>query len=506
MNLKTISCLIMVLVFCLSFVSAEVYDDFSSGELDEDLWTVSVGSVSNYLEEYYLDTVNANYHTAKLTAGEASVLLIMNREFSAGDSISYEVNYVSGSGNAFSRLYIDGNYLELRMRDVDSYDCGSCPTSGSIGYWNGDSEVGNSLGAYYVEVIFNEDTADISITNPEGEIWAYTTTSLSEPHTFGIETRTGHNGLVHFDYDNFEVLSEEETKEGIYYEWTFDEDAEGWSASGGIDSGWMSCSSCGSSGVMSGDSCEIDDGSDSPCSSCAAWWIEDIELADDVTTLIFDTSGGFPEYGTTAMGDGALVLKLQDETGEWHRLNEDCQRLDVYTWVEESVDISDFAGQTVTLRFETYNCGEYCNVEIRYVDNVRITNDEPEEESTCSCSEEIDELQSEINSLQTELTELQTQLSDTYYTKTEIDTEFSERDASISELQTSVESQEDEIGELYEYSSYFDSEISGLKTTTSSLQTAVSSLQTTVNRLTSGLNRLTQKVRRIFTYLGWSWT
>jgi hypothetical protein len=37
-----------------------------------------------------------------------------------------------------------------------------------------------------------------------------TFTGNSEPYTLAINTHTGHNGLIHFDFDNFVLCQEEE--------------------------------------------------------------------------------------------------------------------------------------------------------------------------------------------------------------------------------------------------------------------------------------------------------
>ncbi len=214
-------------VLLVSFVSAEAYDDFSGSSLDTTLWTETTSDGGTYdaswtaIDEYGIDTTNQNYHTAQLSAdgSDRGIILSMTKEFSEGDSITYDVTSSYGGGNILSRVYINEQYLD-RIVGTDS---GGYATTGDIGYWNGDSEVGNIDGTYSVTVIFNSDGFDIEITNPNSNIWTYTVTSLSAPYTFGIATRTGDNGYGEFDYDNFEITETEETAKTTEEEVTTEE-------------------------------------------------------------------------------------------------------------------------------------------------------------------------------------------------------------------------------------------------------------------------------------------
>ena len=208
---KMIYGMVFALLLTLCFVSAEVYDDFSGSSLDTSLWTETTDTTaSGDLDEFYLDTTNQNYHTAQLTAGDRGILLLLNQEFQAGDTLTYEVDYQDGSGNIIGREYINGNYLDLIIGTSLSYP--EYATTGVIGYWNGVSEVGsNEFGNYDISVTFNEDSADFSITAPNGTIWEYTATGLTAPYIYGVATRTGGDGTGHIDYDNFELTSTEDS-------------------------------------------------------------------------------------------------------------------------------------------------------------------------------------------------------------------------------------------------------------------------------------------------------
>jgi len=193
--------LVVTMFLFIGFVSAEVYDDFSGSTLNSTLWTESSDSTSGGdLDEYGLDTTNQNYHTTQTSAGDRGRLLLLTQEFEEGDVLQYDVFLQESSGNIISRLYMNENYLDL----IVGTDSGGYATSGDIGYWNGESEVGHEVGTYDVTIIFN-DVIDIEIVNPSGTNWTYTISNVTPPYTFGVGTRTGHDGTGHIDYDNFEV-------------------------------------------------------------------------------------------------------------------------------------------------------------------------------------------------------------------------------------------------------------------------------------------------------------
>ncbi len=210
---KMIYGMVFALLLTLCFASAEVYDDFSGSSLDTSLWTESADSTASAdLDEYGLDTTNQNYHMAQYTMYDNGRMLLLTQEFVDGDVLTYDVIYQSGSGNILSRLYVEGNYLDLIIRD--SGYSSSYATYADIGKWNDVSEVGsNELGNYNVTVTFNADSADFSIICPNGSIWEYTATGLTAPYTYGVSTRTGHDGIGHFDYDNFELTSSSSSEE-----------------------------------------------------------------------------------------------------------------------------------------------------------------------------------------------------------------------------------------------------------------------------------------------------
>lgn len=199
-----------------------------------------------------------------------------------------------------------------------------------------------------------------------------------------------------------------------FYEYNFDTDAEGWSAEGGISAGWIDMSAWSMSNLMHISTCELDDDSDEPCSDCATFYMEDLYLDSNTDTLSFYSSGSDPIYSPTTDYDGALVVKIMDESGDWSRVYEDCAAIDAYDLTESTIDLSDYAGQTVTIRFENFGAdcgsGETCNNERRYVDDITIIG-----ESECDCSEieeRLDDLESSVSSLEEDVSDHETRITD----------------------------------------------------------------------------------------------
>ncbi|MEK6888521.1 MAG: PEP-CTERM sorting domain-containing protein [Nanoarchaeota archaeon] len=178
-----------------------LYDDFNSGSLNSLKWTEYPGSnlTTEQLTEHGVSISEEGipYHTASgIVADRGTALEMKGKTFTPGDFVSYNVNYVSGEGNRISTIRIDGNGTYTSL----------------FGFWNslGDGGVGNDFGKYSVRLNFLEGGIYPEITIPSGEVRTtrtiipYPTSGIND-HTFGIVTRTGHNGMAHMDYDNFFV-------------------------------------------------------------------------------------------------------------------------------------------------------------------------------------------------------------------------------------------------------------------------------------------------------------
>src|SRR3989344_7124978 len=185
--------IIPILILCLvTFVSAYLYDDFSNEELDQNKW-----SASGNMDEYYVE--NGVFHTAQNSGADRYTnLMMVNQEFTTGDVVEYDLVYERGSGNRMSNIIIDN--IELNHYAI------------LVGYWNEVQQSGNDFGTYHFRVEFVENTVNVFVTKPNGETVQI---NIGNPqingniHTFGVGTRTGHNGIVEMDFDNFELNSDE---------------------------------------------------------------------------------------------------------------------------------------------------------------------------------------------------------------------------------------------------------------------------------------------------------
>jgi hypothetical protein len=211
--MKNKTCKILIgILFLLVFpmISAtqtcQVYDDFSSEVLNVSKWEIRPNNQNWPLtDEYFIE--NGVYHMAQLnTRPAATGLEIINRIFYPGDVVEYDVNYVSGSGNRVHTISLNGLSHQWAL----------------IGFWNtlADGGVGNDLGMWHVKITFIEDGVITEMTKPDGTRGTsiYCPTGfcyLNSPgleHTLGIMTGLGHNGLVHMDYDNV-IICTEDTEE-----------------------------------------------------------------------------------------------------------------------------------------------------------------------------------------------------------------------------------------------------------------------------------------------------
>lgn len=189
------------------------YDDFSNGSLNPDKWTES--TLTTYLDEHFISSEDGGvYHTAQLNPGNADVVFTPTREFNPGEILEHTVNYVSGEGNQqFQYMFNDatwsGGYTWLEDCTTPSPGCNG------IGHWNGDTDVGAQLGVYNRRLEFLEDRIFITTTRPDGTQINHTAIddgsgNLVPPYTVHLIPHTGHNGITHFDFDNFEICVEEE--------------------------------------------------------------------------------------------------------------------------------------------------------------------------------------------------------------------------------------------------------------------------------------------------------
>lgn len=203
--------LLFIFALMISSVSAtqvcEVYDDFSSGSLNLSKWTESTFHGDPFTDEHFVNSSEGSYHVKQNVAGDAETNLQPNILFNSGDSFSYEAIYHGGSGNHQSQPLINENYPPTQLETCLFLTAGCGP----IGYWNDYPDLGAQIGTYKIKFEFSSNEVKMTAIRPDNITVINTFTGNSEPYTLEINTHTGHNGLMHFDFDNFEFCHEEET-------------------------------------------------------------------------------------------------------------------------------------------------------------------------------------------------------------------------------------------------------------------------------------------------------
>lgn len=138
----------------------------------------------------YIDDSDGMFHTIINESGkDHNIVFDLSEPFYKGDSLEYDLNYISGSGNRVHIIFIN-----MVKRDSPS----------PVGYWNGDMLAGNSPGRYRINVTFLEDYFRLSMMSPDGNIFEkyFNLTVYSEPYMISLSTKTGYDGTVHMSYGN----------------------------------------------------------------------------------------------------------------------------------------------------------------------------------------------------------------------------------------------------------------------------------------------------------------
>jgi len=181
-----------------------IYDDFSTGNLNLTKWEESTGfQVNAFTDEHFVNTSQEVYHIQQNTPGDRETNLRPKREFVANESFSYEVTYSGGIGNHFSQPLINGNYPQSQIEPCTAP--GGC---GAIGFFNGLPDLGAQIGTYLIIFEFSSNQVKMTSVRPDNVSIVNTFTGNSAPYNLTINTHTGHNGLMHFDYDNVEICVE----------------------------------------------------------------------------------------------------------------------------------------------------------------------------------------------------------------------------------------------------------------------------------------------------------
>jgi len=176
-----------------------IYDDFSEPTLNLSKWNETTDST--FPDEHSVNTTEQTYHTAQIQPGDSALHLIMTKGL-ANETVEFDVIYVSGSGNHLS------NFGFAPYGSV-SWCSGNC----YIGYWNAPGLWGSQTGTYHVTIDFDlvSERANVSVKRPDETYWTSIAdlSVTSPPYYLFVQTSTGHNGIMHFDIDNVEIVTEE---------------------------------------------------------------------------------------------------------------------------------------------------------------------------------------------------------------------------------------------------------------------------------------------------------
>ena len=199
--------LLSVLITTISAAQVcEIYDDFSSQTLNTDKWEELIGksTAEDWLDEHYIDTTNQNYHTSQLSQADRGVELKALHTFQAGETLEFDLIYNYGSGNHWGCAFWD---------ETSSWNYGlTC-----IGHWNEINANNGNYGTYHYKAEFQNNGINITRTLPDLSVENWFYSNIETPYTFSVVSKTGHNGLLHFDYDNFKICTEEQEPPEVDY-------------------------------------------------------------------------------------------------------------------------------------------------------------------------------------------------------------------------------------------------------------------------------------------------
>ena len=186
---KIIFILSLVLFLGVVSVSAALYDNFSSGRLDDTKWEIKQDTEGQPLmEEYGVMNEENNwvFHTQQKTAEDRRVYLFPKRQFTTGDLIEYDVNLISREGTYAQMVLLTGDqYIRISIRG---------PSAGF-----------DELGVAHMKLEFQENNLHIERTTPSGNLLIdnLALTNQNGDYELYIGSFTGGGSKVHMDYDNF---------------------------------------------------------------------------------------------------------------------------------------------------------------------------------------------------------------------------------------------------------------------------------------------------------------
>src|SRR3989344_4729996 len=173
-----------------------LYDDFSSGVLDSNKWVAR-----NFRSEGFIDLTEDGgvYHMALDTPlggelGFSNSWLYFNRDFSPGDIIELDVNYVSGGGGRH-HFRVGGTLMVIGVLDNNGVSIGF--TENGLYHVKVEFLPENNLNIVYPELQYK-----VTFTDTYGQEH-YSSGAVDGPDNFNLQAITDiTTATYHFDIDN----------------------------------------------------------------------------------------------------------------------------------------------------------------------------------------------------------------------------------------------------------------------------------------------------------------
>jgi len=174
-----------------------LYDSFDSPALDESKWNDTT-DWAGQPDEHLVNAEEKKFRIAQYTKRDAANHLAMKRNL-YDETIEYDFYYISASGNHLHNL------------GVAPYDSDPWHPYGYefIGYWNAPGNISSQTGKYHIIVDFDsaQEEMHVSVKKPDGTYFSYTDSlnETSPPYHLLMQSATGKDGLMHFEYKNFTI-------------------------------------------------------------------------------------------------------------------------------------------------------------------------------------------------------------------------------------------------------------------------------------------------------------
>ncbi len=192
-RLLLLTAIAVLVLSSISLADSFVYDDFSGSTLDTTKWQEWCPE-AGCLEYHDVNTAEGRYHWEQtfFSALKNVNVNLSGYTFSSGDTVDFDFYYVNGSGNGVA-------YVGVRNPS------GTTVGLTEIGYWNSNKADGNVKGLYHYKIEFFDNFVNLTLIRPDDIVQK--TISINSPSQLGYSANVGHDGLYHWDWDNFVITT-----------------------------------------------------------------------------------------------------------------------------------------------------------------------------------------------------------------------------------------------------------------------------------------------------------